>query len=184
MSDKKPRRFVVLDRDGTIIKDAHYLADPAGVELLPGSLAGLARLAGLGLGLVVISNQSGVGRGYFGPAEVAAVNARVAELLAAGGVAVAGWYYCPHTPEEGCACRKPGPALLLQAAREHGFDPAQAFVVGDKAADVDLGLGAGATAILVLTGHGAEAAETVRQRAARVAPDLAAAAEFIAGCLA
>ncbi|MGE4553448.1 MAG: D-glycero-alpha-D-manno-heptose-1,7-bisphosphate 7-phosphatase [Desulfovibrionaceae bacterium] len=172
-----PRRFVLLDRDGTLMEDRHYLADPAGVALVPGAAAGLRALAAAGLGLVVVSNQSGVGRGYFTEADVAAVNGRLAELLAAEGVVMDGWYHCPHGPDEGCACRKPAPGLALAAARDLGFDPARGFVVGDKSADVDLARAIGAAGVLVLTGKG----EKHRARCAPdfVARDLAEAADWI-----
>lgn len=171
-------RYALLDRDGTIIVDKHYLADPAGVELLPGALEGLQAMRDLGLGLVVVSNQSGVGRGMFGEAEVRAVNARLAELLAQGGVEMAGWYHCPHAPEAGCQCRKPAPGLLLAAARDLGFEAAQAFVVGDKASDVELGRRCGAGSILVRTGKGLQAQS--RCTPDHVADDLRGAAAYMA----
>ena len=118
------RRFVMLDRDGTIIAERDYLADPAGVELLPGALAGLRRLQGAGFGLVVLTNQSGVARGYVSEARLAEIHARMRDLLAAGDVALDGVYHCPHAPEANCACRKPATGLALAAAAEHGFDPA------------------------------------------------------------
>ncbi|WP_028586479.1 D-glycero-alpha-D-manno-heptose-1,7-bisphosphate 7-phosphatase [Desulfocurvus vexinensis] len=152
----KPITDVILDRDGTVIVDRHYLADPAGVELLPGAGAALARLARAGLRLHLASNQSGIGRGYFTEADQRAVQARLAALLAEHGVTLAGAVHCPHAPEEHCACRKPAPGLWLALARDWGLDPAATVMVGDKDADVGLGLGAGlAAAILVLTGKGA-----------------------------
>jgi phosphoheptose isomerase len=148
------QRFVVLDRDGTLIVEKNYLSSPDQVELLPHAAAALHRLREMGLRIAVASNQSGVGRGYYAMADVERVNARVAELLAAGGAAVDAVYVCPHTPADGCACRKPEPGLLLQAARDFGLNPAAAFVVGDKACDVDLGRNCGATTFLVETGYG------------------------------
>lgn len=143
------RRFALLDRDGTIIADRHYLADPDGVELLPGAAAGLRHLHQLGLGLAVVTNQSGVGRGLFSMAQVAKVNQRMGELLAAQGVQLDGIYVCPHAPEAGCGCRKPQPGLALAASRQLGFSPQEALVVGDRAADVELGRQLGATTFLV-----------------------------------
>lgn len=148
------KRYVLLDRDGTIIEDKHYLSDPEGVELLPGAAKGLKRMQDLGFGLAVLSNQSGIGRGYFDAASVDACNERLAELLAEHGVAIDGFYYCPHGPDEGCGCRKPAPGLMEQAARELGFDPGESIMIGDKSADMGLGRGVGATTILVLTGKG------------------------------
>lgn len=147
---------LILDRDGTVIYDRHYLADPAGVELLPGAGAALARLARAGVRLHLASNQSGIGRGYFTEADQQAVHARLVELLAGHGVTLAGAVHCPHAPEEHCACRKPAPGLWLALARDWNLDPATTAMVGDKEADVGLGLGAGlAASILVLTGKGA-----------------------------
>jgi D-glycero-D-manno-heptose 1,7-bisphosphate phosphatase len=174
------RRFAILDRDGTVIVDRHYLADPAGVELLPNALSGLQRLSSLGLGLAIVSNQSGLARGYFDRAAVDAVNTRMKELLAAGGVQLDGIYYCPHIDADDCTCRKPRPGMMLQAVAELDFDPAQAFVLGDKACDVDLGRAFGATSFMVRTGYGAQARAEDADRASYVVADLAEAADVIA----
>lgn len=151
-----PRRFVVLDRDGTVIVERHYLSDPRLVELLPGAAAGLRALRDLGLGLVVITNQSAIGRGFFDQARLHAIHRRFSELLRVEGVRLDGIYVCPHRPEARCACRKPGTALLERAARELRFDPRSSFVIGDKACDIELGRKVGATTFLVRTGYGAQ----------------------------
>lgn len=144
-----PRRAVILDRDGTIIVDHGYLGDPARVSLLPGAAEGLRRLHAHGHRIVVVSNQSGVGRGRLTLAHVHAVNERLRQLLGEAGVRIDGLYYCPHRPEEQCACRKPGTTLVLQAAAELGFDPAACVVIGDKSSDVQLGQRLGALTMLV-----------------------------------
>jgi D-glycero-D-manno-heptose 1,7-bisphosphate phosphatase len=154
------RRAVVLDRDGTINVERHYLADPEAVELLDGAGEGLRRLRDLGLELVVVTNQSGLGRGYFTADTLSAIHTRLVERLAAEGVELGGIYVCPHLPTDGCRCRKPGTALLHRAARERGFDVVEAFVIGDKASDVEMGRLAGSTTLLVRTGYGAAAAAT------------------------
>lgn len=154
------RRFVLLDRDGTLIAERHYLADPQGVELLPGVTAGLRQLRQLGLGLVVITNQSGVGRGYFNMKQVERVHQRLGKLLEAEEVLLDGIYCCPHVPEEGCHCRKPAPGLVEQAVQELGFDSHESFVIGDKVCDIELGQRVGATTFLVRTGYGAQVADT------------------------
>src|SRR5437899_12809245 len=123
----KPLRYVLLDRDGTLIADRHYLARIEEIEFLPNTLAGLRRLQELNLGLVVVTNQSGIARGYFGWPEVHAVHAHLKQVFSDHGVSVAGFYVCPHGPDESCTCRKPEPGLVLTAARELGFDPALAF---------------------------------------------------------
>lgn len=154
------RRFVALDRDGTVIVERHYLSDPDQVELLAGAVAGLQRLRDLGLGLVLVTNQSAIGRGMFDHERLALIHQRLSQLLAAHGVQFDGIYYCPHTPDEGCACRKPKTEMLQLAASELGFDPRRSFVIGDKNCDIELGKNAGATTLLVRTGYGSDLAET------------------------
>lgn len=151
-----PRRFVVLDRDGTVIVERHYLSDPRLVELLPEAATGLRHLRALGLGLVVITNQSALGRGLFDESRLDAIHRRFGELLRAEGVRLNGIYFCPHRPEDGCGCRKPRTELLELAAQELRFDPRTSFVVGDKACDIELGRKVGATTFLVRTGYGAQ----------------------------
>ena len=148
------RRFAIFDRDGTLIVQRDYLSDPAQVELIPGAAQALRRLAAMGIGLAIVTNQSGIGRGYFGEEQLHAVHRRMAELLAAEGAAMPPVYWCPHRPEDGCACRKPLPGLLERAGRDLGFDPAECFVVGDNGCNVELGRRLGATTILVRTGYG------------------------------
>ena len=147
-------RTALLDRDGTILEDRHYLADPDGVALLPGAASGLRRLQAAGVTLVVISNQSGVARGLISPAELAAVEERFRSLLATEGVTLAGSYSCPHRAEDGCDCRKPRAGLAQRAAAELGLDLRSCMVVGDQPADIGLARHLGATAVLVRTGRG------------------------------
>jgi len=130
--------LALLDRDGTLIEHVHYLSDPAGVRLLPGTIQGLLDLKRLGYRLVMVSNQSGVGRGYFGEAEVRAVNARLQELLAPHGVELELLLYCPHRPDDGCVCRKPGPGMAAEACRLLEATLEGAIVVGDSDCDMDL----------------------------------------------
>lgn len=173
------RRFVLLDRDGTVIEDKHYLHDPEGVELLPGALKGLRRMQDLGFGLALLTNQSGVGRGYFTEDDVHAVNNRLLAMLLEQGVRIDAVYHCPHAPEENCRCRKPEPGMMLQAAGELGFDPFDCFMIGDKLADVQLGRNTGAVPILVRTGKGAQEEDACRGIADFVVDDLAQAADII-----
>ncbi len=148
MSAESKGRALFLDRDGTIIVDVGYPRDPAQVALLPGAAEALAALAPHAA-LVIVSNQSGLARGLITPAEAAAVHARVALLLADAGVAVAGAFYCPHGPDDGCRCRKPAAGLLLDAAAAHDLDLAASIVVGDKPSDVAAGAAAGCRAGLL-----------------------------------
>ena len=179
VSPMNQRRFAILDRDGTLVVERHYLADPEQVELLPGAAGGLRQLAGMGLGLVVVTNQSGIGRGLFGLAQMQSVHERLRELLKAEGVSLDGIYYCPHLPEDGCECRKPRPGLLNRAASELGFRAAESFVIGDKRCDIELGQSVGATTVLVRTGYGAEIEAEGEVQADHVVDDLIQAAVVI-----
>lgn len=174
------KRFVLIDRDGTLNVEKHYLSDPAQLELIPGAGAALRRLKAAGFGIAVITNQSGIARGYFDLARLDQIHARLRELLTAEGVTIDGLYFCPHGPDDDCLCRKPLPGLVDQAVAEHGFDPRQAITIGDKEVDVELGHAIGGGGILVRTGHGAKA-EAKGTKADYVADDLPAAVEFILG---
>ena len=132
-----------LDRDGTIIADKDYLGDPAGVVLLPGAAEGLRLLQSSGYKLLVVTNQSGVARGYYSLDDMNACNERMSALLEAEDVRLDGVYACPHGPEAGCACRKPQPGLPLQAAAEHGVSLPHSVTIGDKPRDVQAGQAAG-----------------------------------------
>ena len=145
-------RAALLDRDGTVIADRGYLADPAGVEILPGAAEGLARMRSFGLGLAILTNQSGIGRGYFDEAQLRAVNHRMEELLEDQGVRLDGIYCCPCHPDQRCDCRKPRPGLVRQASADLGFDPSRSFVIGDKASDIGLGRAVSARTFLVQSG--------------------------------
>ncbi len=172
-----PRRFVLIDRDGTLNVEKHYLSDPDQLELTPGAGAAIRRLREAGFGICVVTNQSGIARGYFGLDRLAEIHERLTAMLAAEGAAIDGIYICPHGPEEECACRKPLPGMIEQAAAEHGFDPASAFVIGDKPADVDMGRAVGATTFLVRTGYGRR--HEADTKADYVVDTLAAAADVI-----
>ncbi|MGA2384436.1 MAG: HAD family hydrolase [Gemmatimonadales bacterium] len=174
------RGAVFLDRDGTLVRDPGYLHDPALVDLLPGVVEGLRALARAGWPLVVVSNQSGIARGLFGPGAFHAVTARVEELLAPHGVRFAGVYYCPHHPDftGPCACRKPGVELFERAARELGFDLRHSWFVGDKLQDAEPARRLGGRGVLLGIPAPADAQRT-RDLGVAVAPDLQAAAALI-----
>lgn len=163
------KRFVLLDRDGTIIAERHYLSDPDEVELIPGAAEALKELQEVGLGLLVVTNQSAMARGFFGKAQLDLIHQRLSALLGAYGVHLDGIYVCPHAPEDDCSCRKPRPGLVEQAIKDLNFDPKLCFVVGDKACDIELGRRVGATTFLVSTGYGAQVASE-----GSVAPDFVA----------
>jgi len=157
-----PIRHILLDRDGTVIIDRHYLADPDGVELLPGAGQALARLARAGAALHLVTNQSGIGRGYYGETDFQAVQTRLLELLVPFGAPITATAHCPHGPDAGCDCRKPATGLFDRLAAAHGLSPDQTAVIGDKASDVAFGLAFGARlTILATTGHGQRAADAL-----------------------
>lgn len=154
MGTPAPRRVALLDRDGTVIEDRHYLADPGGVSLLPGAVEGLRALSRERIQLVLLTNQSGVARGMVTAAQLAAVHDRLVALLAAAGITLGGIFSCPHPPDGGCACRKPADGLAREAAGRLGFRLEESVVVGDKASDLELGHRLGVPAILAGTGEG------------------------------
>jgi D-glycero-D-manno-heptose 1,7-bisphosphate phosphatase len=132
------------------------------------------------LGLVVITNQSGIARGYFDLETLSRIHRRLREILAAEDIALDGVYFCPHGPEDGCRCRKPLPGMVEQAAADHDFDPGEAFLVGDSAADIGLGRAVGAVPLLVRTGWGRKTEAEAACEPEVVVEDLAEAAEWIA----
>lgn len=149
-------RYVLADRDGTLIVEKNYLHDPDEVEIVPGTAEAILWLNQRGWKVICVSNQAGVGRGYFGTVAVDAVNARVEELLNADGATVLEYFYCPDHPDAESTHRKPAPGMSLDAAAKYGFDPKTVVVVGDKPSDIDMGKVIGATTVLVRTGYGAK----------------------------
>ena len=127
--------IVLIDRDGTIVKSVPFLHEPARVELVPGAADALARLQSLGLRLAIVTNQQGIGLGYFTTDDFIAVNQAMLKQLATRGVKISKIYYCPHSLAEACPCRKPGTRMLERALKDFGFPPSRAFVVGDSSVD-------------------------------------------------
>ena len=140
---------VFLDRDGTVIRDTGYVSSPEDVVLLPGAAEAVRLLNRAGIPVVIVTNQSGIARGYFGEPEFHAVQQRVESLLRAAGARIDATYFCPHAPEDGCDCRKPGLGLYLNAASEAGLHLAGALYVGDRARDVLPALDLGGKGLLV-----------------------------------
>lgn len=155
MAGNEPVRAVILDRDGVINEDSEaFIKSVAEWHPIPGSLDALARLHHAGYALVVVSNQSGIARGLLSQADLEAIHARLRSELAARGAALAGIWFCPHGPDEGCDCRKPRPGLLLAAAKALAFRLADTWVIGDSMRDLEAAEAAGAKPVLVLTGNG------------------------------
>jgi histidinol-phosphate phosphatase family protein len=186
--DGPPARAVFLDKDGTLVEDVPYNVDPARVRLSPGAGEGLARLRAAGYRLIIVSNQSGVARGLFPESALAAVEARLGELLAGYGVRPVGFYVCPHHPDGlvaeyavACECRKPAPGLIRRAAREHAIDLGRSWFVGDILDDVEAGRAAGCRTVLIDNGNETEWILTRDRRPHAVAADLAGAARLILG---
>jgi D-glycero-D-manno-heptose 1,7-bisphosphate phosphatase len=160
MSSSSPlRKAVFLDRDGTINEECDYLFRSEDCRFIPGAAEAIRRLNAAGFQVIVVTNQSGVARGFYGVDDIVSLHAWITEQLAAAGARIDAWYYCPHHPEYGgdndCNCRKPFPGMLLQAAAEHGIDLASSWMVGDKVADIEAGIAAGCRPLLVRTGYGA-----------------------------
>lgn len=169
-----PHPAVFLDRDGTLMHDTGYVGNPDDVRLFDGVREGLAALKARGFRTVIVTNQSGIARGRFTLADYHAVHARFLELLGPG--LIDATYFCAEHPDQASDRRKPGPGMLLEAARDHDLDLARSWMIGDRASDLEAGQRAGVPAILVRTGEGAtvEAANAVY-----VAKDFASAAGFI-----
>ena len=157
MTVKDPLRAVFLDRDGTINVDRHYLSDPAQLEIYPGTGEALRKLQEAGFLLIVVTNQSGIGRGYYTEADMHRVNGRIIEWLGAEGIRFAKIYFSPEAPEQPSRGRKPSPQFLFDARDEFGVDLSRSYMVGDKWIDLETGWNAGcAASLLVRTGYGAE----------------------------
>ena len=175
-------RAVFLDRDGTLIAEKNYLHRPEDVEIFPGAGAALKKLADAGYKLIVITNQSGIGRGYFTLADAERVNARVNAELARDGVRFEKTYIAPEAPGQPSRGRKPSPQFLLDARDEFGLDLAKSFMVGDKLIDLECGWNAGVKkSVLVRTGYGAKAAADSKSELTRavIVDSLAEMADWI-----
>ena len=146
-------RYVFLDRDGTLVRDHGYTHRIEDYALLPGVVPALRRLAAAGFGLAIVTNQSGIGRGLFGLADYHTFERHLEADLAAQGVHVAASFFCPHRPEDGCACRKPAPGLLLRARAVLGAELAQSWVIGNALRDVEAGLAAGCAGTVWIAGE-------------------------------
>lgn len=167
---------IILDRDGTVVFDRHYLGDPEGLEFLPAAVTGLRKLHTMGCRFIIITNQSGIGRGILTLEQVKRVNAGLEMMMDTIGAPVTDTYFCPHAPDANCDCRKPATKLLLRAAAEHDFDPAQCIVIGDKPSDIEMGKNVGAKTILITT---SEFTHGIDSRADIVVHDLNEAAQWI-----
>jgi D-glycero-D-manno-heptose 1,7-bisphosphate phosphatase len=177
------RRAVFLDRDGTIAEEVGYLNHASRFRVFPFVAGAIRRLNEAGMPVIVATNQSGVGRGDFPESLVHTVHALMVKELAEAGARIDAVYFCPHTPADSCACRKPKIGMLERAAREHAVDLRRSFVVGDRYGDIELARNAGARGVLVRTGYGegelAWHAATWTAQPEHIADNLAEATEWI-----
>ncbi|OWW19782.1 D-glycero-alpha-D-manno-heptose-1,7-bisphosphate 7-phosphatase [Noviherbaspirillum denitrificans] len=180
-------RAIFLDKDGTLVENVPYNVNPALIELTWQAGQGLQLLKQLGYALIVVTNQPGVARGLFTEGALGPVEHRIAERLAQYGVTLDGFYYCPHSPDGvvgryaiRCTCRKPMPGMLLRAAREHGIELAQSWMIGDILHDVEAGRRAGCRTVLIDNGNETEWKLSSLRAPHFTAPDLHAAASLIA----
>lgn len=178
-------KAVFLDRDGTINVERDYLFRCEDFEFISGVPQAIKKLNDAGFLVIVVTNQSGVARGYYSELDVKRLHDFVEQQLAQHGARVDGFYYCPHHPEKGvhpyrsdCRCRKGEPGMLLDAAHDFNIDLSQSYIVGDKLADVEAGLAVDSTPILVLTGHGEKEQKKIPP-ATQVCSDLSSAVDFI-----
>jgi D-glycero-D-manno-heptose 1,7-bisphosphate phosphatase len=152
--NKAPRPGVFLDRDGTICEEVGYLNHISRLHVFPFAAPAIRRLNEANVPVIVVTNQSGISRGIFPESLVLEVHRRMSEELGAQGARLDGFYYCTHTRQDDCDCRKPLPGLLLRAADEHAIDLRRSFVVGDRYGDIELAHAVGGRGLLVLTGYG------------------------------
>jgi D-glycero-D-manno-heptose 1,7-bisphosphate phosphatase len=184
------RPAVFLDRDGTIIEEVGYLSDPAELVLIPGAAPAIRRINQAGLAAVVITNQSGLARGFFDEERLVLIHERLKMALEKEGAFLDGIYFCPHHPEgqvgryrKVCACRKPKTGMIMQAAEDLSLVVSDSYMIGDHITDMKLAVNAGMRSVHVLTGHGKEvreeADETIRSRASHTSRDLSDAVDWI-----
>jgi D-glycero-D-manno-heptose 1,7-bisphosphate phosphatase len=173
VADRLPAA-VFLDRDGTLMRDVDYCDDPKEVHMFPGASEALGKLREHGYKIFIVTNQSGIARGYFSEEQYRAVEREVCRQL--GEDLIDATYFCPHRPDQACDCRKPAPGLVLRASSEHHLDLRRSFFIGDKDSDMQCGRSAGVKTILVQTGYG-EVADA--GAADFVVPDIAGAANLI-----
>ncbi|MEW4565936.1 D-glycero-beta-D-manno-heptose 1,7-bisphosphate 7-phosphatase [Bremerella sp. JC770] len=192
------RPAVFLDRDGTINEEVKYLGSPHQLRIIPGAAEAIARLNKAGIPVIVVTNQSGIARGYYTEDDVQDVHNYMDKLLADHGASVNAYYYCPHHPDAivkkyavDCECRKPRIGMLSAAAAQENVSLSQAYLVGDKRSDLRAAVNAGARGILVRTGYGAKTEEELLREAestgaalvTNIVDDLAAAVEQILASL-
>jgi len=182
-------KAVFLDRDGTIIEDVGYLNNPLDIKFIPGTIEAIKKLNQAGYKVVVITNQSGVARGLIREDMLQTIDKTIQKTILAGGGHLDAIYYCPHHAEHGhypykreCDCRKPGPGMILKAAKDLKLDLSQSFMIGDKISDIEAGINSGVKPILVLSGRGQHEQTKLDNKKAGICQDLSqAVGQILAG---
>ena len=176
INPSKGRSAVFVDRDGTLIHEVDHLANVSDLSLFSFTQQAIGLLRGAGYLIVVVTNQSGIGRGYFTEPDMHEIHAEISAKL---DKKIDGFYFCPHRPDEGCNCRKPRLGMVEAACRDHQIDIASSWMIGDKRLDVETGQNAGMRTVLVLTGYGAGDVGTLTQPPNIIAENLLDAARQI-----
>ncbi|MDB4908169.1 MAG: gmhB [Gemmatimonadetes bacterium] len=172
MTSTDRRAAIFLDRDGTLMRDAHYVGRAEQVVLIPGAAAALRAVNEARVPAILVTNQSGIGRGYFTEQDYERVHARLSQLLAAEGAHLDAAYHCPHAPADQCECRKPGTLLFRRAAEEHALDPARSWSLGDRGRDLQALIALGGRGLLVPSDNTPAAEVDAAQASQQLMPNL------------
>ena len=172
------RKTIFLDRDGTLNKDVDYLSRIEDLQIYPFARPALELLKDEGYLLIVVTNQSGIGRGFYNAAELDLIHHEMQQQL---GNTIDAFYHCPHLPDDGCACRKPGLGMIVQAKQDFEIDLSRSWLIGDKALDMETGFAAGMKTAMVRTGYGADHANRLERKADIIAENVFEAAKEIVG---
>jgi D-glycero-D-manno-heptose 1,7-bisphosphate phosphatase len=176
MNPEQPQKTVFLDRDGTLIEEVDFLSRLDDLRLFPFTREAVGLLRSNGYRLIVVTNQSGIGRGLFDEEAMHSIHQQIQKELEG---AIDGFYFCPHLPDAGCRCRKPNPGMIEVAKNDFSIDMSRSWVIGDKDLDVELGLNIGLRTVMVETGYGKEQGPTLKREPERIVANLLEAARYI-----